>query len=406
MHILTTVVGERTGHWADLFAALSDLPGVTLTVLAGDVPARTARELDRLSRSRSTFRHFVMPHGWGGRRTGQTVPALLRLPRGHPARALRPDVVHVIGEAADPSTWPALRWRNRYWPGTPVTLYPAQNVVPRFPSPFPLYERYAYQQVNHAFPAIPTALEVLRTRGYRGPATIVPLGVDTGLFTPSPVPRPANRRFTAGFVGPLAPHTGVSDLLAAAERIDCDVLLLVDGPLGAQVTLDAARRPGRIHRQPWSSHTELPDLLARMDVLVVPAIEAVQRRVLPWMGLPLGEQFGRVLVEAMACGIPVIGSDVGGIPYVVGPAGLTFPAGDVTALAAQLARLRDDPRLARDLATAGVARATGEFCWPRIAASLSAVWRQLAQRPRFGLDDLLGGPREVRPALARTGPVD
>ncbi|MBO4207217.1 glycosyltransferase family 4 protein [Micromonospora echinofusca] len=385
MHILTTVVGERTGHWTDLFAALCDQPGVTLTVLARDVPANAARELDRLSRTRPGFRHHV--------------------PRDHPIGAQRPDVVHVIGDGTYPIIRQTLRWRDRYWPGTPVTLHPGQPGSPRIPTLVPLFERYAGQQVDHAFPSTPAALEALRAGGYRGPATIVPPGVDTGRFTPSPVPRPTHRRFTAGFVDRLAPHTGVRDLLAAAERIDCDVLLVGDGPLAPQVDLAATRRPGRVHRQGWSRDTELPDLLARMDVLVLPTTGVARRRVLPWTPAPLAEQAGRTLVGAMAGGIPVIGSDTGGTPYLLGPAGLVFPAGNVAALTDRLARLRDDPQLADDLAAAGRARAASGFCWTRIAASLGAVWRQLVAQPRTGLDDLLGGPREVQPATEREAAV-
>jgi len=105
--------------------------------------------------------------------------------------------------------------------------------------------------------------------------------------------------------------------------------------------------------------------------------EIIQRNVLPWVGVPLREQFGRVLVEAMACGLPVIGSNVGEIGYVMGDAGLSFPAGDIDALTARLGQLQDNPELAAELGRRGLARARGQFGWDQVARQLLAVWRSL-----------------------------
>src|SRR5260221_14335510 len=71
------------------------------------------------------------------------------------------------------------------------------------------------------------------------------------------------------------------------------------------------------------------------------------------------EQFGRVLTEAMACGVPVVGSSSGAIPEVIGEAGLIFPEGDAAALAGCLAKLQQPPALRLALAQRGLARARG-----------------------------------------------
>jgi glycosyltransferase involved in cell wall biosynthesis len=258
----------------------------------------------------------------------------------------------------------------------PVSLYAAQNVVTRFPPPFPLLERCAYQAVSHALPITPAALRVLRAKGYRGPATIVPLGVDTRRFTPaSPTP---HGRFTVGFVGRLEPHKGIATLLAAVEPLDVDLLAVGRGSLSPLVHAAARRSPERVQVVDWADHEQLPSLLHRMSVLALPSTEVIQRNVLPWVGIPLREQFGRVLVEAMACGVPVIGSDVGEIRHVVGPAGLTVRPDDATALSGAIARLREDPGLARQLGEVGIRRARGEFSWDRATARTIDVWRDLA----------------------------
>jgi glycosyltransferase involved in cell wall biosynthesis len=89
------------------------------------------------------------------------------------------------------------------------------------------------------------------------------------------------------------------------------------------------------------------------------------------------EQFGRVLVEAMASGVPVIGSDSGAIPGVIGDAGLVVPEGDVAALHGALCRLRDDPHLRRELAQRGRQRALAHFTHQQIAAATVEVYRQM-----------------------------
>lgn len=396
MHVMVSVVGKRTEHWTDLFAALADRPEMSLTVLAADVSEGTRRDLDRLSRGSSRLRSFVLPHRIGEDRTGHMASVVFA---GNALRAVardqRPDVVHVIGEAAYLSTWQMLRLRRRHWPGVPATLYAAQNVVIRFPPPFPMIERFAYGAVDHTFPITPAALRVLRAKDYRGRATLVPLGVDTSAFRPPPVTL-SRPEFTAGFVGRLEPHKGIGDLLRAVEILDCDLLVVGDGSMRGDVERAAARRPGRVTLHGWTDHQTLPGLLAKMDALVLPSVELVQRNVVPWIGIPLREQFGRVLVEAMACGVPVVGSEIGEIPWVIGPAGLTVPPQDAGALADRLGRLRDDPGLAKELAGSGLVRATTEFSWERIADLMCRVWEQEADlrrpRPTDSREDR-GGPR-------------
>lgn len=379
MRILITAVGKRTEHWMSLFTALTDRPDVEVTVYAADVSHLTRQALQELTRRQERFRYRLVPHLLGEDRSGHMASVVFRPGSAGHVRAERPDIVHIIGEAAYLSTQQAIALRNRHWPGVPVTLYAAQNVVMRFPFPFPLLERRSYRSISHAFPITPSALHVLRAKGYRGAATIVPLGVDPDRFRPGTEPKA--HPFTVGFVGRLEPHKGIADLLRAAERLECNLLLVGDGSLRGTVERAAAARPDHVQLKRWVDHTQLPWLLSRMHVVALPSVEVVQRNVVPWIGIPLREQFGRVLVEAMACGVPVVGSDTGDIPHVIGDSGLVFPAGDVGALTECLRRIRDDPALARRLAADGRSRACREFSWRGIADTLVGVWQRLADPP-------------------------
>ncbi|GIG88509.1 glycosyltransferase [Plantactinospora endophytica] len=401
MHILITAVGQRTEHWTDLFTLFCARPELSLTIVAADVSAGTDSTLRALAEEVPRLRYHRVPHLLGEDRTGHMASVLFRRRQLRQVLPARPDVLHVIGEAAYLSTWQALGVRRRRWPRLPVTLYAAQNVVTRFPTPFPQLERRAFDTVTHAFPITPAALGVLRTKGYRGPATVVPLGVDTRLFAPASRPR-RRQPFTVGFVGRLEPHKGVADLLRAVELVDADLLAVGRGSLADAVTRAAARRPGRVRLHDWADHAALPGLLRRMDVLVLPSIEVVQRNVLPWVGIPLREQFGRVLVEAMACGVPVVGSDVGEIPHILGDAGLSYPAGNVLALADRLTRLRNDAGLSGRLRERGLRRAA-EFGWDRAADTMCEVWQRLLWSSRADNPAWCAAPR---PAMAEMSDPD
>jgi glycosyltransferase involved in cell wall biosynthesis len=104
----------------------------------------------------------------------------------------------------------------------------------------------------------------------------------------------------------------------------------------------------------------MPEVYPKMDVLVLPSLEIAR-----WK-----EQFGRVLVEAMASGVPVIGSRSGEIPNVVGEAGLLFDPGDVQSLVEQLRNLKETPDLWETLRKRGLARVRKHFTLERVGERL------------------------------------
>jgi len=106
-----------------------------------------------------------------------------------------------------------------------------------------------------------------------------------------------------------------------------------------------------------ASHDDVPRYLNAMDVLCAPSRTTVR-----WK-----EQFGRMLIEAMACGVAVIASDSGEIPHVVQDAGLIIGEGDAARWAATIDRVAADGTLRDDLATRGMVRARAEFAWPIVA---------------------------------------
>lgn len=184
------------------------------------------------------------------------------------------------------------------------------------------------------------ALERARRLGFRGPAEVLAqYGFEPGEPTPSPS---RERPFTVGYAGRLVPEKGIATLLdALAATTGTNLVVAGDGPLRDSVTAEPrATWLGNLDR------TAMAAFWAGLDAFVLPSLTTR-----PW-----AEQFGRVIVEAMAQGVPVIGSTSGAIPEVIGDAGIVVPEGDAAALAAALQRLRDDPALRAQLAAAGRAR--------------------------------------------------
>lgn len=167
--------------------------------------------------------------------------------------------------------------------------------------------------------------------------------------------------FVVGFAGRLLEEKGVLDLVDAVERlrrdgIDARLEVIGAGPLRAELE----RRAG--------AGAPVTLLAPRQREELAPFYQALDAFVLPSRTTPgWKEQFGMVLAEAMACGVPVVGSSTGAIPDVIGAAGLVFAEGDAAALAGALARLARDPDLRAGLGRRGRARSARLFSHEALA---------------------------------------
>jgi glycosyltransferase involved in cell wall biosynthesis len=283
----------------------------------------------------------------------------------------RPDIVHIDEEPYNLATVLAAYQARRH--GARTVFFTWQNLLRRYPPPFRWFERYVFSHSDHAVAGNAEAIDVLRAKGYGGPTSVIPqFGVDPEAFAPQPVTDSASHGpFTIGYVGRLTPEKGLDVLLDAVARLDGDWRLrfVGNGPMREALMGRAASLGIGAHVQfsPAVPSTQVPDQLRRLDVLVLPSLTRPN-----WK-----EQFGRVLQEAMACGVPVVGSDSGEIPHVVGDGGSIVPEGDASALAAALQRLAADPELRRELGQRGRARVLERFTQASVARRTVEVYRQM-----------------------------
>jgi glycosyltransferase involved in cell wall biosynthesis len=316
------------------------------------------------------YRLVVEPMAFNGHFHYHVYPRL-----GRWFREARPDVVHMDEEPYNAATLHAFWLARRH--GARPLFFTWQNLVRRYPPPFRWIERYCYRHAAGAIAGNGEAVDVLRRKGYAGRTWVIPqFGVDLELFRRRPPlrgPRPrAHGAFTVGWCsGRLRPEKGVHLLVEAVASLEDDTRLeiLGWGPEEARLrTLAAQRGLGdRFRISPAVPSEQVPGFLSGIDALAQPSVTFPN-----WK-----EQFGRVLMEAMACEVPVVGSDSGEIARVIGDAGLVFPEGDVPALADGLRRLRDNPGLRSELATRGLARVRASFTQTQIAAQTVAAYREV-----------------------------
>jgi glycosyltransferase involved in cell wall biosynthesis/phosphoheptose isomerase len=234
--------------------------------------------------------------------------------------------------------------------------------------------------------------ELVRLGAARSKLTVVPCGVDLDLFTPDG-PR---RRRRAGMrrvlcVGRLVQRKGIGNVIEALAKIPDAELVVAGGPPREELADDpearrlraVAERVGvddRVDLCGRVSRADLPALMRSADVVVCA----------PWY-----EPFGIVPLEAMACGVPVVASAVGGMidTVVDGVTGVHVPPRDPDRLAGVLRGLLDEPERRREYGQAGVRRARRLYDWERVATATLDVYARQARRP---------SPRRFR--LAPSGP--
>jgi glycosyltransferase involved in cell wall biosynthesis len=277
------------------------------------------------------------------------------------------DVIHCWEEPYVLAADQIARWAPR---SATLVFATFQNIAKRHPFPFGWFERRAMRRANGWIAFGRTAQTALESRpGYAGrPHQVIPPGVDLELFRPDSAARrsvrttlgwPTDDIPVVGFLGRFVPEKGLGILTAALDGIrrPWRALFVGGGPLEPDLRQWASRYGDRVRIATSVRHADVPAHLNAMDLLCAPSQTTTRWR----------EQFGRMLVEGFACGVPVLASESGEIPHVVDGAGVLLSETNVAAWASAIESMLENRTRRAELAAAGRARAE-RYAWPRIAA--------------------------------------
>ncbi len=255
--------------------------------------------------------------------------------------------------------------------------------------PFSQLEQYNLANTDGIIVGNAAGYQILRDKGYDRTLQVMPqLGVDETLFKPQDTTALRSQLgitpddFVIGFVGRFVPEKGLHTLLKAVAGLNnrnrsFKLLLLGRGELKEELlqTAQDLEIRDRVIQLDSVKHNEVAQYISAMDTLVLPSETTYQFKTLTSVGWQ--EQFGHVLIEAMAAQVPVIGSNSGEIPNVIADTGLVFPEGDATALAHQLCHLIDDRAFAKDLGVQGYQRCIAKYTNLALAKETLEFYRSL-----------------------------
>ena len=360
------------------FALIAERPGVTLRVV---VPTRWYESFQDIvfePESDTACEEFPCPirfSGYGSRfyyRQGIV---------SH-FRDFQPDIIHLEEEAWSLNALQTIRLKRKYCPKSRFIFRTSLSIPTKQRFGFlPVWiERRVFRETDRAFPLSVNAGKILTQRGYTGRQTPFPNGVDVRHFYKMNVSELRDSLqlkdcFVVGYVGRLLQMKGIDILLeAVAHLVNHDPtrtykLLIVgqgeDKP-SFQKIAETLGISGHIVWVDAVPPEEVGTYINCMDTLILPS-----RTTAGWV-----EFFGRVLIEGMACKVPVIGSDSGEIPHVIDDAGLIFPENDINALAERIHHIAHDACLQNNLVARGLDRVR-DFTWETIAERTYQVYQEL-----------------------------
>jgi glycosyltransferase involved in cell wall biosynthesis len=284
-------------------------------------------------------------------------------------KRLAPDVVHLHSSKAGLAGRLAARGR---WPTIfQPHLWSFQTADGWFGRASAVWEKYASRWTDELICVSHDELAAGRAAGVAAAADVVPNGVDTIRLRPGP--KSAARQAlgldldapTAVCVGRLAPLKGQDQLLDAWPAVldevpDAQLVLVGDGPMADRWRAHPAAALESVH---WHGHsTAVSDWYTAADIVVLPS---------------RAEGMALVPLEAMACGRSVVAFDVGGVRESIGAGGAVVPAGDVAALACEVATRLADPALAAEESRHGRHRAKNLFDSARMCDQVAMLVEKL-----------------------------
>jgi glycosyltransferase involved in cell wall biosynthesis len=291
----------------------------------------------------------------------------------------RPDIVNIEEEHYSLVTWQAYRLALAA-KAKPI-FYTWQNIQKQYPFPFSATERFVFKHSSAAVAGNQEAADILRQKGYAGRLAVIPqMGVDLDRFSYTGEKQALQNKkrknldlpekvFLITFAGRIVEEKGLQTIIQAFQALPeanhLRLLVLGDGPYLKQLrNLVETLKEDRVIFRSQVPSKHVADYLKASDMMCLPSLTRPN-----WK-----EQFGRIIVEAMAAGAVPIGSSSGEIPNVIGNTGFIFPEGDSQFLANILLKTLQPQANLEHLRQLAQARASEHFSNRTIAKSFAELF--------------------------------
>lgn len=362
----TYVVGVNQGK----LAAIADTGAAEVGLLAPQVwdAVQWQKNLE-LERPYSNITLYPTPVWLGGRGGAYFYPLLALIKA---ILDFRPDVIQIEEEVFSLSTLEVALCARIL--RKPLVVFGWENMDRKLSSLRSWMRQFVFGTAPCIIAGNHDGANLLKQWGYKGTVEIMPqMGVDTALFHPKSR-RSESSEFCIGYVGRIANHKGIDLLITAARHLrenGCKFRLVFCGSGPDEDRFkhqaQAEQVDGCITWLGGMRHDEIAHVMGQFDVLVLPS-----RSVETWK-----EQFGHVLIEAMAMGIPVVGSTCGEIPNVVGRSDLVFTENNAQELVAILEHLISEPEWYQAMGQYSLDRVNQYYSHEKIAERSIDLWRSL-----------------------------
>lgn len=351
----------------DKIAALTARPGVELLLLTPDrwIGPLYAHKTDIYEGPKAT--HRALRSFFIGKESLYVFATRLK----ESIENFQPDIVHVEQGTYAAVFAQILHLCYKVSPNAKATFFTWWNLPTPVRGIKKVLEQYNLKRSACAIAGNADAAQLLKHRGFDRPIYVMPqIGVSLDDYR-DPVDESLKRSlglkgFVVGYIGRIAAEKGVQDLAAAMEgTADKWTLLTVGaGPLTADLTKATLAGSIRNIHVPSVRNEDIPRYLKLLDVLVLPS-----RKTPEWM-----EQFGHILIEAMAAGVPVIGASTGEIPNVIGDSGIIVRPEAPHEIRVALNDLAENSELRRSLAARGRERVEQLYTHEQIARQQIEVY--------------------------------
>ncbi|MCK4667248.1 glycosyltransferase family 4 protein [Candidatus Dependentiae bacterium] len=280
------------------------------------------------------------------------------------SKEINPDVVFISNDPYAITSYQGIKYNK----DKKIIIYGVQNIHKFIPFPFSSIYRHNLKYCNYFLGCNKETLKINQAWGFKGPIDYLPIGIDRNSFK-----RKNNNLLSSppniGFFGRIEEIKGIKYLVKALNKLNRSIKFIIvgEGSLKGWILKNLTNKKVQLEIKSFIPHVEIYKEYLKLDLLIVPSITIWR-----WK-----EQFGRVLVESMASGVPVIGTDSGAIPDVLGDAGLIVKERSAEAIANAIKILLNNEEKRLELIENGIKRVEKYFYWESVADKVISVIEKL-----------------------------